>query len=100
LSEAGASLNEVIWTEQALTHLQAIREYIEQFNPKAASQVANALKAAGDSLAHFPRRGRPVPKTAFRELVTAYRYIVRYYVDENKIVILRVRHMAQRPTGP
>ena len=93
-------MNEVIWTEQALAHLQAIREYIEQFNPQAASHVAHALKAAGDGLAHFPRRGRPVPKTGFRELVTAYRYIVRYYVDENKIVILRVRHMAQRPTDP
>jgi plasmid stabilization system protein ParE len=33
-------LNEVVWTEPALAHLAAIRAYIEQFNPRAAREVA------------------------------------------------------------
>jgi toxin ParE1/3/4 len=64
-------LNEVIWTEPALAHLDAIRKYIEQFNPRAARNVAASLKAAGDSLRDFPYRGRPVRGQALRELVDA-----------------------------
>jgi toxin ParE1/3/4 len=93
-------LNEVIWTEPALSQLRAIRAYIAQFNPRAARQVADGLKAAGDSLVLFPRRGRPVPRTNMRELVTTYPYVIRYYVDGDKVVILRVRHTARRPTRP
>jgi plasmid stabilization system protein ParE len=54
-------LTEVVWTEPALSHLEAIRVYILQFNPRAARDVAASLKALGDSLSHFPQRGRPVP---------------------------------------
>lgn len=70
MSKAGAALTEVIWTEPALRHLQAIRSYIEQFNPRAAREVAASLKALGDSLHHFPHRGRPVRGTARRELIS------------------------------
>lgn len=93
-------MNEVVWTEPALAHLAAIRAYIEQFNPRAAREVAASLKASGDSLGHFPHRGRPVPGTAMRELVSTYPYIIRYYMDGNNVVILRVRHTSRRPTNP
>ena len=98
--EAGTALSEVIWTDPALDHLDAIQTYIEQFNLRAARQVADGLKAAGNSLANFPHRGRRVPGTELRELVAAYSYIIRYYIDGNRIVILRVRHTARRPTNP
>ena len=39
-------------------------------------------------------------ETGLRELVTDYPYIIRYFIDGNKIVILRVRHTARRPTKP
>jgi toxin ParE1/3/4 len=99
-SKAGAALNEVIWTEPALDHLEAIRVYIEQFNPKAARDVAGGLKALGDSLAMFPHRGRSVRGAGFRELISTYPYVVRYYIDGDKVVILRVRHTSRRPTMP
>jgi plasmid stabilization system protein ParE len=66
----------------------------------AAREVAASLKASGDSLGHFPHRGRPVPGTAMRELVTTYPYIIRYHIDGNNVVILRVRHTSRRPTNP
>lgn len=50
LPQAGAALTEVVWTEPALRHLEAIRVYILQFNPRAARDVATSLKALGDSL--------------------------------------------------
>jgi plasmid stabilization system protein ParE len=40
----------------ALGHLRFIRAYLEQFNPRAAQDLAEGLMAAGDSLATFPRR--------------------------------------------
>lgn len=93
-------MSEVIWTEPALAHLEAIRAYIQQFNPKAAPQVAASLKALGDSLTHFPHRGRLVRGTVMRELISTYPYIIRYAIDGDKVVILRVRHTSRRPTTP
>jgi toxin ParE1/3/4 len=93
-------LNEVVWTDPALDHLETIQVYIEQFNPRAARDVAEGLKAAGNSLVNFPHRGRLVRGTDMRELVTAYPYIIRYRVVGNDVVILRIRHTARRPTNP
>ena len=85
----------------AVAQLRAIRVYIEQFNPKAAEAVAAHLLFAGDSLGHFPHRGRPVPGTNMRELVANYRYVIRYRVTRDGTVrILRVRHSSRRPTNP
>ena len=59
-----------------------------------------SLKALGDSLNRFPHRGRLVRKTSLRELVSTYPYVIRYAIDGNKVVILRVRHASRRPTNP
>jgi len=93
-------LNKVVWSASALAHLRFIRAYIEQFNPRAAQALAEGLVAAGNSLVHFPHRGRIVPGTDARELVTAYPYIIRYRVVGNEVRILRIRHTARRPTTP
>jgi plasmid stabilization system protein ParE len=59
------------------------------------------LLVAGNSLERFPHRGRRVPGTEMRELVTIYPYIIRYRVTRNGLVrILRVRHAAQQQTKP
>lgn len=93
-------MNEVVWTQRALEHLEAIRAYIEKFNPRAAAHVAARLRDEGNGLVHFPHRGRTVPKTSFRELVADYPYIIRYHIDGDKVVILRIRHTSRRPTNP
>ena len=97
LPEARRKLSRVVWSAPALGHLEAIRLYLESFNPKAAREVAASLKALGDGLAHFPYRGRLVPGTDKRELVSTYPYIVRYVIDGETVVILRVRHTSRRP---
>jgi toxin ParE1/3/4 len=93
-------LSEVVWTETALAGLRQIRAYIGQFNPRAAIHVAESLRDEANSLAHFPHRGRPVGGTNMRELVASYPYIIRYRVVGADVVILRIRHAAQRPTNP
>jgi addiction module RelE/StbE family toxin len=93
-------LNEVVWTDTALAHLEAIQTYIAQFNPTAAQRVAASLIEAGGSLASFPHRGRPVRNTDMRELVSTYPYIIRYRVARDQVFILRVRHTSRRLTRP
>lgn len=93
-------MNRVVWTAFALANVRAIRAYLAQFNPRAAEELAARLVEAGNSLDTFPHRGRPVPGTSMRELLSVSPYIIRYRVVRNEVVILRVRHGARRPTNP
>ena len=88
----------VVWSPSALRQVARIFDYLLDFNPRAAAEVSQGLIAAGDSLANFTHRGRPVPKTEMRELVTSYPYIIRYRVVRDEVRILRVRHTSRRPT--
>jgi toxin ParE1/3/4 len=85
----------VIWTSSALADLEGIRRYIGNFNPYAARDMADRVIEAGNSLANFPYRGRSVPGTQLRESTIARPYIIRYRVEPNRVVILRVRHGAR-----
>ena len=51
-------------------------------------------------LATFPYRGRVVPGTQLRETTLARPYLIRYRVEPNRVLILRVRHGARRSTRP
>jgi plasmid stabilization system protein ParE len=90
-------LTTVVWTLSALTDVADIRRYIATFNPHAAQRLAARLIATGNSLVTFPDRGRPVPDTDLREATVVYPYIIRYRVDGDRVLILRVRHGMRRP---
>jgi plasmid stabilization system protein ParE len=90
---------QVVWTEPALDGIALAYDYIFEFNPRAAMHVADTLRAEGDSLEHFPHRGRLVPRTNMRELISSYPYIIRYRVEGDRVIVLRVRHTARRPTN-
>jgi addiction module RelE/StbE family toxin len=90
----------VTWSLTALRQVSLIFDYLVDFNPRAAAEVASALIAAGDSLQYFPYRGRQVSGTDVREIVTAFPYIIRYRIARGEVRILRVRHTARRPTNP
>ena len=90
----------VVWTKVALRGVWRAYDYIFDFNPQAARHMADALFAAGDSLANFPHRGRLVRGKPLRELVTVSPYIIRYRVAGEEVVILRVRHSSRRPIDP
>jgi toxin ParE1/3/4 len=76
------------------------RRYIGNFNPYAARDMADRIIEAANSLATFPYRGRQVPGTSLRETTLARPYIIRYRVDPDRVVILRVRRGSCHPTRP
>ncbi|WBH15372.1 type II toxin-antitoxin system RelE/ParE family toxin [Sphingomonas radiodurans] len=86
----------VIWTDEALTNLELIVDYIEQFDPQAAVRMALRLISASESLRDFPNRGRPAGET-FRELPGVRPYVIRYRVAAEIVYIIRIRHGARRP---
>jgi plasmid stabilization system protein ParE len=67
----------VIWSPAALREVARATEYLMEYNPRATVQLAEGLLTAGDGLVDFPFRGRAVPNTGMRELVTDYPYILR-----------------------
>jgi toxin ParE1/3/4 len=93
-------LTPVVWTFAAVADVEGIRRYIGNFNPHAARDMAAQIIEAGNRLANFPYRGRPVPGTQLRETTLARPYVIRYRVERDRVVILRVRHGARRPTRP
>ncbi len=91
-------LTQVVWTFSALADLEGIRRYIGNFNPYAAQDMANRIIEAGNGPAALPYRGRQVPGTQLRETTIVRPYIIRCRVDRDRVLILRVRHGARRPT--
>lgn len=85
----------VEWTDQAIDEIDLIVSYIELFDPAAAARVGARLFELGDSLADFPRRGRPVSDDV-REMTTVPPYILRYETDGDVVLILSVRHGARQ----
>jgi plasmid stabilization system protein ParE len=90
----------VVWTKAATRGVWRAYEYLYELNPRAAEHLAASLFATADGLVNFPHLGRLVPKTEMREIVSVYPYIIRYRIDGDTVVILRVRHSARRPTSP
>lgn len=86
----------VVWSPSALQDILNIYHYVANYNPGAASALIDTLLNAGDSLAKFPRRGRPAGDN-LRELTVVYPYIIRYEILGTDVTILRVRHGMRRP---
>ncbi|WP_439476235.1 type II toxin-antitoxin system RelE/ParE family toxin [Brevundimonas sp.] len=89
-------MRRVIWSDQALADLETISLYHAESSPHAAARFFTQLKEAGDSLALFAERGRPSSRGT-RELTSVKPYIVRYWVAEDRVYIVTVRHAARRP---
>lgn len=100
MPRAKTPLTQVVWTFSALADLEGIRRYIGNFNASAARDMSDRIIDAGNRLAAFPYRGRQVPGTQLRETTIVRPYIIRYRVDRDRVLILRVRHGARRATRP
>lgn len=85
----------VRWTVPALADVAAHHDYLSAFSPAAAGRVARALREAGDTLARFPRHGRPGREPGTRELVAVRPYVIVYAVEAAEVRVLRVWHAAQ-----
>ncbi len=85
------------WTDPAARDLTHICDYIEgRDGPTTARRVALTIYESVNSLAQFPRRGRPGRKLNTRELVFARLPLLAVYrIREEGIEIIRILHGAQ-----
>ena len=84
----------IVWTDDAVGHLEAIVTYVAAFDPAAAARLAHQLNEVADSLAEFSERGRDAGN-GLREMTTVWPYILRYRVESERVIVLRIRHGAR-----
>jgi len=87
-------LRRIVWTDDSVGHLEAIVTYVSAFDPAASARLAARLIEVADSLAEFSERGRDAGG-GLREMTTIWPYILRYRVEGDTVIILRVRHGAR-----
>jgi len=87
------------FTPRATENIAGIGNYIRDHNPAAAVRVRATIYSSLQNLILFPRAGRLQKTEGVRKLVTRpYAYIVYYRLDEDadEVVILNVKHPAQK----
>src|ERR1017187_5875751 len=85
-----SSMN-VVWSPRAISHLIAIREYIEKDSDGNAAVVAGRIPDAIGTLQTQPQMGRPGRLAGTRELVVpGTPYIVPYRVRRERLELLAV----------
>ncbi len=80
---------EVFWTDQAVSDLAEIEDYIAQDKPQAAQRVAAHLVSSVEHLAEFPHLGQPGRRPATRELAIPP-YVITYRLRPERLEILSV----------
>ena len=87
-------MRQIRWTTEASDQLEAAVKRIQQDNPAAARNVAQAVIDRIEQLATFPGLGRPGEVKGTRELVSPP-YVVVYRYTEEIVEILHIWHGAQ-----
>jgi addiction module RelE/StbE family toxin len=80
----------ILWSPQAVSDLESIRDYIARDSPRYAALVLQRLVAAVDRLEAFPESGRVVPERNAGDLreiiVRPYRIVYRLLPGVAEIV--------------
>jgi plasmid stabilization system protein ParE len=89
----------VLWTDAAISQLQAIHDYIAQTSPEYALRIVDRLTKRSEQIANFPRSGRTVPEYELdevRQIVEGSHRII-YWIKEakNEIDVLAIVHTAR-----
>ena len=84
---------EIVWTEPALSDLDAIADYIAVRNPTAAAQLVQRVFAQVEQLGQYPESGSRPPEFSrirrYRQLIEPpCRVFYRY--DGTRVLILHV----------
>lgn len=90
------------WSDRAVAELERIYEYIAEDDALAAQRWVQALQAAADRLARFPRSGRVVPelnRDDLREIVKGSYRLVYQLTDLGPVVVTVFEAHQQFPEG-
>jgi plasmid stabilization system protein ParE len=86
---------EIEFARRAQTDLQRLRAWLADVDPDAARRAAIAIVNAIERLGRFPGMAPPVKGSDVRELQVPfgrYGYVVRYVLQEDRVLITRVFH--------
>lgn len=88
----------VHWTDTAVEHLTAIRQYISQNSPRYADRVVDRLTRRSRQIAAFPRSGRVVPEIGLGQIreVIEGPYRIMYHIKPDQVDVIAVIHGAQQ----
>ncbi|MGZ8096642.1 MAG: type II toxin-antitoxin system RelE/ParE family toxin [Methylosarcina sp.] len=85
----------LIWSPAAREDLIRLRQFIEPHSREAARRAAQSLKKAASLITQHPGMGMRLEGRQDRELFVPFGrcgYVMRYRLDENAIVILKIWH--------
>lgn len=85
----------LVYTVDAVEDLARLRKFIEIHDSSAAQRISTKLVDGITTLTDHPKLGHPVSKAPDPELIRDLilgKYIVRYLLHKDMIVILRIWH--------
>ena len=87
---------ELIWEPGAVEDLARLREFLRPKNPRAALNASRRIIDAANLLLEKPYLGHPIEDMPeFHKLSVPFGkngYEIKYRIDDNKIIFLRVWH--------
>ena len=90
------------WLPQAKEDIHRLHQFLRKKNPRAAVNAVKAIRAGARKLGSYPKIGRPMDDdSGRRELFTAvgqWGYVLRYMLDGDDVVIVRVWHTSEDRT--
>jgi plasmid stabilization system protein ParE len=91
----------VLWTESALSQLQAIYDYIAETSPEYALRMIDRLTRRSIQIAEFPFSGRVVPEYDLNEVreLLEWPYRIIYLIQPTCVEVLAVVHGSRKHLG-
>lgn len=93
---------EIIWTKQAVLHLENIHSFYKEKNLDAANRIYNDLIESVELLKNFPQIAQKERvlkhlKEEYRALVVRKTFKIIYYNRQNRIYIVAVLDCRRNP---
>ena len=90
-----------IFSDDAVSDLESISDYLSERNPDAAVRVMSSIIAAIKRACIFPESAPEIDEPAVvpgtRKLIEVdYRYVIYYRVIDRTLLVVRVFHGSQR----
>jgi len=82
----------LLFTATANRDLIRLREFIAQHNPAAARKYSQQLFKQINDLLDQPQLGKPLSQEPTVRQLVARKYIIRYQIIENQLIVLKIWH--------